>query len=83
MKRAGNDTLPSARVTVTRPDSMGWRMPCSTEGRNSGSSSKNRTPWCASDTSPGRGGVPPPTSPAVVAEWWGLRKGLTPLYSLG
>ena len=31
---------------------------------NSGISSRNRTPWCASVTSPGRGCDPPPTSAA-------------------
>lgn len=32
----------------------------------------------ASDISPGRKGEPPPTSPANVAEWCGLRNGRTP-----
>ena len=37
-------------------------------GWNSGSSSRNSTPRCASATSPGRGRVPPPTSAAMLAE---------------
>ena len=68
MKRAGKRTLPSARVTTTSPASMGCRMPCNTEGANSGSSSKNSTPLCASEMAPGRGGDPPPTKPARVAQ---------------
>ena len=79
MNRAGKATLPSARVITTRPDSSGWRSPCRTEGLNSASSSRNSTPLWASDISPGRGGDPPPMSPALLAEWWGLRKGRTPL----
>ena len=69
MNRAGNVTFPSARVMQTRPASKGWRRLCSTAGLNSGSSSRNRTPLWASDISPGRGGLPPPTSPARLAEW--------------
>lgn len=66
-KRAGKVTLPSARVSITDPLSMGWRIPCKTELLNSASSSKKSTPWWARDTSPGRRGLPPPTSPANVA----------------
>ena len=36
--RAGKVTLPSARVSITDPLSMGWRMPCKTELLNSASS---------------------------------------------
>ena len=40
------------------------------------SSSRNRTPWCASETSPGRRNpLPPPSRPAVEIEWWGARNG--------
>ena len=81
MKRAGNRTLPSARVTTTSPASMGCRMPCSTEGANSGSSSKNSTPLCANDMAPGRGGEPPPTKPAKLAQWCGAWNGLMPANS--
>jgi hypothetical protein len=38
--------------------SSGWRNTSSTWRRNSGSSSRKRIPWCASDTSPGRGTSP-------------------------
>ncbi|MNS95357.1 hypothetical protein D3C72_1296130 [compost metagenome] len=34
-------------------------------------------PWWARLTSPGRGLLVPPTSPAFETEWCGLRKGLT------
>ena len=59
-----------------RDDSRGWRGegdPFTSSGchntsrtwrRNSGSSSRKSTPWCASDTSPGIGMWPPPISPA-------------------
>ena len=40
MNRAGKVTLPSARVSITDPLSMGWRIPCKTELLNSASSSK-------------------------------------------
>ena len=78
MNRAGNVTVPSARVSLTSPVSIGWRMPCRTELLNSDSSSRKSTPLCASVISPGRIGDPPPTSPASDAEWWGLRNGRTP-----
>ena len=39
-------------------------------------SSRKSTPWCASDTSPGRRNVdPPPRSPASETEWCGARNG--------
>jgi hypothetical protein len=37
----------------------GWRRTSSTWRLNSGSSSRERTPWCGSDTSPGIGTCPP------------------------
>ena len=37
---------------------------------NSGKSSRNRTPWCAIEISPGRGFVPPPARPALEIVWW-------------
>ena len=40
------------------------------------SSSRNNTPWCASETSPGRRNVePPPSRPASDTEWCGARNG--------
>src|SRR5215813_6021786 len=43
--------------------SSGWRKTSSPWRRHFGSSSRQTTPWCASDTSPGIGTWPPPTSP--------------------
>ncbi len=40
---------------------------------HSGSSSRNSTPLCASEISPGRGYEPPPTSDTALAVWWGAR----------
>ena len=75
MKRAGNLTLPWTRATVTSPVSIGCRIVSSTGLGNSGSSSRNRMPWWASDTSPGRGIEPPPMRAWAVAEWCGVRTG--------
>src|SRR3989344_3388109 len=61
--RAGNVTLPRARVTVTTPSSKGCRNASRTERGNSGNSSKNKTPRWASEISPGTNVGPPPTSP--------------------
>ena len=56
--------------------SIGCRSTSSAVRENSGSSSRNSTPWCASDTSPGRMlPVPPPPSPTGVTVWCGARKG--------
>jgi hypothetical protein len=43
--------------------SRGWRSTSRTWGRKSGSSSKKRIPWCASDTSPGIGTWASPDEP--------------------
>ena len=75
MKRQGSSTAWRARTIVTRPSSSGWRRASSASRENSPSSSRNRTPRWASVTSPGRGGEPPPTSPAVEIVWWGARNG--------
>ena len=75
MKRQGSSTAPRARVIATRPSSSGWRSASSASRENSPSSSRNRTPRCASVTSPGRGGELPPTSPAVEIVWCGARNG--------
>ena len=61
-KRAGNSARRAARAMVTVPLSSGWRKASSAARGNSGSSSRNSTPWCAREISPGRGGEPPPTS---------------------
>ena len=58
--RAGSCSVPAARATVTAPSSKGWRMASSTSRRNSGSSSRKRTPLWARLISPGRMRGPPP-----------------------
>ena len=65
----------AAREMVTLPDSSGSRMASNADLGNSGSSSRNKTPWCAKEISPGRGGEPPPTKATALAEWCGCRVG--------
>jgi site-specific DNA recombinase len=74
-KRAGKRKCALARATTASPVSMGWRKESRTGRWNSGSSSRNSTPRCASETSPGRTRKPPPISAAIEAEWCGLRNG--------
>ncbi|MEI7751152.1 MAG: recombinase family protein [Candidatus Omnitrophota bacterium] len=59
-KSAGNVIWLLAREIVMQPSSSGPRNVSSASRRNSGSSSRKRTPPCESDISPGRGDVPPP-----------------------
>ena len=75
MMRAGKVSDESAREIVTSPSSSGWRRPSRAETRNSGNSSRNRTPRCARLTSPGRGVAPPPTRPTAEMVWCGARNG--------
>src|ERR1039458_8908742 len=63
----GKVMVPAAREMVTRPSSSGWRMVSSTLRLNSGSSSRNKTPLCASEISPGVGLMLPPSRPASLA----------------
>ncbi len=63
-----------ARATETDPCSSGSRSDCSTRGVNSGASSRNSTPWWASDTSPGTRSLPPPGAPRPRRRWWGARE---------
>ena len=63
------------------PVSRGSRKASRAVRGNSGSSSKNNTPWCASEISPGRGGTPPPTKATALAVWCGLRTGRAPQVS--
>ena len=65
--------LRPARDTVTWPDSSGSRSTSSAARLHSGSSSRNSTPLCASEISPGRGCAPPPTSATALAVWCGAR----------
>ncbi len=69
MKRAGKLSEVAAREMVTIPSSSGCRNTSSALRWNSGSSSRKSTPLWASDTSPGRGMVPPPISPASEMVW--------------
>ena len=57
-----------ARAIATSPVSIGWRRLSSACGWNSGNSSRNSTPWWASEISPGLAWMPPPTSAAIEAE---------------
>jgi hypothetical protein len=66
--RAG-DCLP------VMPSSRGWRKTSRSWPLNSGSASRNRTPWWASDPSPGIGTWPPPIKPTSKMVWWGARNG--------
>src|SRR5438034_290750 len=74
-KAAGKRTAPAPRATVMRRASSGWRSGSRTFRRNSGSSSMKRTPRCASVTSPGRIGAPPPRSAASEIVQCGARTG--------
>jgi hypothetical protein len=66
---------PEVRAIVTISLSIGWRMPSSMWRRNSGSSSRNRIPWCARDPSPGSGTCPPPINATSGIVWRGARNG--------
>ncbi len=63
------------RTIVTLPSSRGWRSASRLERWNSESSSRNSTPLLARVASPGRGGEPPPASPAGEIVWCGARNG--------
>jgi hypothetical protein len=69
MKLAGKVVLRMAREIVTTRSSSGWRITSSVLRLNSGSSSRKSTPLLAMETSPGEGGLPPPTSPASLMVW--------------
>ena len=60
----GYVTVPLPREIVIRPSSSGSRRASSGRRKNSANSSRKRTPRWARVISPGRGIVPPPTSPA-------------------
>ena len=76
MKEQGKVTLPDARIMVIEWSSSGWRR-TSVEGfENSGSSSRKRTPLCASEISPGMGIAPPPASATGESVWCGDLNGL-------
>ena len=54
-----------------KPVSNGSRKTSNAFLSNSGSSSRNNTPLCANDISPGLGLLPPPTKAVAEALWWG------------
>ena len=56
---------------VIVPVSSGSRRASSALRENSGNSSRNKTPSCASEISPGLGGEPPPTSATALQVWCG------------
>lgn len=82
-KRAGKVKRARARTTLTIPSSSGWRSASSVSRRNSGSSSKNRTPLCARLASPGRAEGPPPIMPTVEVPVCGLRNGRSSISPAG
>jgi hypothetical protein len=50
---------------------------------NSGRASRQRTPWWASDTSPGIGTWPPPIRPTSEIVWCGARQGRVVTHAAG
>ena len=70
-----NFDVANAREKVTRPFSSGSRNTSNAERENSANSSKNGTPLCAKDTSPGRGVEPPPIRATSEMVWCGSRNG--------
>ena len=64
-----------AREILTVPDSKGCRNTSKLLRSHSANSSKNNTPLCANEISPGFGIVPPPTKATALEVWCGLRNG--------
>ena len=62
MNDAGKSIAIFALEIVTLLSSIGWRITSKAVLLNSGSSSKNSTPLCANEISPGCGLPPPPTN---------------------
>ena len=76
VNRAGKRAMVPKRATTTSPDSRGCRKASSTSRPNSGASSRNRQPRCASEAAPGWiMPLPPPTIAALVAVWCGRAEG--------
>ena len=61
IKLQGYVTVNLALEIVTSLSSKGWRITSKTSLLNSGNSSKNNTPLCDKEISPGLGYCPPPT----------------------
>src|SRR3989344_9193894 len=75
VKLAGKITELDALETEIVPSSSGCLKLSRTFLRNSGSSSRNKTPRWAKLISPGFGQVPPPTIAGAEVVWWGLLNG--------
>src|SRR5699024_3260385 len=71
----GYVTVEAVRLIVTFSVSTGCLSMSSVRLGNSAISSRNNTPRCARDTSPGFGFAPPPISETADAEWCGSRNG--------
>ena len=65
----GNIISSILRLILTNPSSTGCLMASIAFESNSPSSSRNSTPPWASDSSPGRGFVPPPVRPTADIVW--------------
>ena len=65
MKLAGNSTEHLALDTMIVLSSSGCRITSRTDLLNSGSSSRNKTPLCANEISPGCGIVPSPNQCSI------------------
>lgn len=76
MNDVGKSIAILALEMVTFLSSIGCLITSSTVLLNSGSSSRNNTPLCAREISPGCGDEPPPTSATSLIVWCGLLKGL-------
>jgi hypothetical protein len=68
--------VPWARLMVTTLSSMGWRITSRTGMPNLGTSSRKRTPWCATLISAGRGLEPAPSAvaPSQIVVCHGSRR---------
>ena len=68
--RQGYCTVPLAREICTTPSSIGWRKTSNVSRGNSGNSSRNNTPWCAREISPGNKCCHQPIKEILLAVWW-------------
>ncbi len=83
IKLAGYVTRWLARVIVIVLSSKGCLRASKTLRGNSGISSRNKTPLCAKEISPGMELAPPPMIETLLAVWCGERKGLVKITSSG
>ena len=72
----GYESAIFALEIVIISSSIGWRRVSIVARENSDNSSKNSTPLCASEISPGWGMLPPPERPAEEIVWCGALNGL-------